>query len=323
MSNTRASEDEKKNQKGTTLSIQKKLEIDTVSGLLTGTFCSGVFNPWDRALYLSVTHKRAFLSWSNFSSPYHGFLQAVTQRAFLGSVYYIAQGELKNNMHPYLREQLHLSESTTQFCIGTTAGSINGLLTNWLSAVKYHAWSDKNHTFISSFNDMLSRGRYRTFMKGTFATMLRDTTFGGIYEVTRHLMRTYIPKPKDISADQNGREPQAVSSQLEFFSNSTAAGIAAIASGPFNYVRSVQYGTPPDKTPPNTWQALKDVWQESKDHIDKKFGKLRFFQERFRVGWGTARVSVGMAVGQKVFDMTRKKLTDHYKEPGSTVKPKT
>jgi hypothetical protein len=39
-------------------------------GLLGGISQAGLFNPWDRALYLSVKHNRPFLSGLNFINPY-------------------------------------------------------------------------------------------------------------------------------------------------------------------------------------------------------------------------------------------------------------
>jgi hypothetical protein len=53
-------------------------------GLIGGITQAGMFNPWDRALYLSVKHSRPFLSLSNFSRPYQGFWQAIVQVCLCG-----------------------------------------------------------------------------------------------------------------------------------------------------------------------------------------------------------------------------------------------
>src|SRR3990167_2918640 len=306
MSNTRTISDTKKSELDSTLRIQQQFSIDIACGLFTGAFCSGLFNPYDRALYLSVKCTRSFLSWKNFSSPYQGFSQAVIQRAFLGSVYYIVQGEMKSNLYPYLRNHLGTSESFAQFCIGISAGSVSGILTNSISAIKYHTWGQENRTFFSSVHEMWTLGSSRPFFKGTQATVARDVTFGCTYEILRSLMRNQLPKSND---KKNYKE-----SYLDFVCNSAAAGLATITSGPFNYARTMQYATPPSESPPTIWKALNNVWQESKNQPQKFLGKMRFFQQRFRVGWGTARVAVGMAVGQEIFDVTRSKLTDLYSE---------
>src|SRR5580704_11793431 len=109
-------------------SRKRQLSIDVTAGLISGICCSGLFNPWDRALYLSVKNDRPFLSADHFKQPYQGFSQSIVQRAFLGSIYYIMQGELKYHMYPYLRHDLHASETFSQFCIGSSAGSLSGLL---------------------------------------------------------------------------------------------------------------------------------------------------------------------------------------------------
>ena len=93
------------------LNYKQKFNIDVASGLIAGIANSGFFNPWDRALYLSVKHNRPFLSMQNFKSPYQGFSQALVQRSFLGSIYYIAQGELNSYLFPYLRNNLDLSQT--------------------------------------------------------------------------------------------------------------------------------------------------------------------------------------------------------------------
>ena len=275
----------------------KKLNVTFASGFFTGMFCSALFNPWDRALYLSVKNNIPFISWNNFTSPYQGFSQAIVQRAFLNSIYFVMQSEMKYYMDPYLRNNLGFTEASSQFCIGIGAGSVSGIFTNGISAVKYHMWGDINRSFYSSAQQMWSSGGFDPFFKGTLATMGRDMVFGSVYEVLRTLIRAEL-----LKHNYGLKE-----SHLDFFSNSTAAGIATIASGPLNYVRNIQYATPPHMKSPTTRAVLKNVWDESKQHASFS-ARMWFFQQRFRVGWGTARVAVGMAVSQKVFDVTCTKL---------------
>lgn len=271
----------------------QKFNVTMASGFFTGMFCSALFNPWDRALYLSVKNNISFLSRDNFTSPYHGFSQAIVQRAFLNSIYFVMQSEMKYYMDPYLRNNLNLSEASSQFCIGMSAGSVSGALTNSISAIKYHMWGDENRSFYSSAKQMRSSGGIEPFFKGTSATMGRDMVFGSAYEVLRTQIRAELLK---YDCEYHTE-----------IANGTAAGIATIASGPLNYVRNMQYATPPHNKSSTTRTILKNVWDESKQHA-ALLEKMGFFQQRFRVGWGTARVAVGMAVSQKVFDMTCAKL---------------
>ncbi|KTD06399.1 hypothetical protein Lgra_3176 [Legionella gratiana] len=282
---------------------KQKFNIDVVSGLLAGASNSGLFNPWDRALYLSVKHNRPFLLFQNFKSPYQGFSQAFVQRAFLGGIYYVAQGELNRYLLPYLRNTLGVSQTLSQFFVGMTAGSIGGVLTNSISAIKYHTWGQENASFRSSIREMWGLGGIAPFLKGTTATMTRDMFFGSTYEMLRSLMNNTTKKSENKTSDAN--QPA-----LEFIYNASAAGMATIVSSPFNYVRNMQYATPPNFKPPSMQEVLTKVWSESKDSQRSFLGRMSFFQQQFRIGWGTARVAVGMAVGQKLFNWTQEQLSN-------------
>jgi hypothetical protein len=58
--------------------------INTVAGIVCGLFQAGLFNPWDRALYLSVRDRRHFLHPANFKNPFQGFWQAIVHRTISG-----------------------------------------------------------------------------------------------------------------------------------------------------------------------------------------------------------------------------------------------
>lgn len=75
-------------------------------------------------------------------------------------------------------------------------------------------------------------------------------------------------------------------------------------SGPFNYVRNIKYSFPADIEPPSTSQILRDVWREA---LSKPTTAARaiLLQERFRIGWGTGRVAVGMAFTNLVYEQCK------------------
>lgn len=276
-----------------------QLNINLVSGVFTGTFCTGLMSPWDRALYLAVKNQRKFLLSANFTKPYQGLSQAMMQRALFGGVYYVAQGQIRHDFYPYLRDELKLNDPTANFAVGVAAGSINGVMTNSTATIKYHCWNHENLNFYTAAKEMWSTGGLPPFIKGTRATVTRDIVFGTTYEVLRHLLQSVGQKKSDEQTP-----PQI----LQFVSNGVAAATANVTSSPFNFARSMQYATPPSQAPLSIVKILKNIWQES----GKERGnlcRLSFFQHRFQVGWGTARVAVGMALGQKVFDMAREAVT--------------
>lgn len=65
-----------------------KKDASFTCGMITGVFVAGLFNPYDRALYLSVKERRPFRSRQNFVNPYRGFLQTVGIRAFSGGLWF-------------------------------------------------------------------------------------------------------------------------------------------------------------------------------------------------------------------------------------------
>lgn len=115
-------------------------------GIFSGLIQAGVFNPWDRALYLSVMHHRPFLRAENFVNPMAGVMQTITQRAISSGLYFplediFSEWLTKQNMNI---EKPH-SQRTINFVAGLLAGSINGLILNPLSSVKVSRSRLHNH----------------------------------------------------------------------------------------------------------------------------------------------------------------------------------
>jgi len=268
-----------------------------ISGAFTGMVIAGVFNPWDRALYLSVKHRRPFLHRSNFKSPYHGFAQAVFQRTFSGGIYFIAQSEMQISLFPYLHETLKLSENISQVGVGLTTGLINGALTSPLTVIRYKCWGKEKASLMGTARYMWKHDGPKIFFKGTYDMLARDMLFGCTYESLRHLFKQQGPKIEEHQAT------------LNFAWNALAACSATIVSAPFNYTRNIKYATPAGQKPPSMKDTLLEVWREAREQSTKQaFGRSRYIQQRFKLGWGTARVGVTMAVGQQVFDRVKQQL---------------
>ena len=67
-------------------------------GILSGLLQAAIFNPWDRALYLSVKHDRKFLHWLNFKNPFAGLMQTITQRALSSGLYFPLEDIFKDRL---------------------------------------------------------------------------------------------------------------------------------------------------------------------------------------------------------------------------------
>lgn len=111
-------------------------------GIFSGLIQAAVFNPWDRALYLSVSNHRPFLRMENFKHPMAGVMQTITQRAVSSGLYFplediFAEALMK---HSRKRDQAH-SARTINFVAGLLAGATNGFFLNPFSSVKVSLFS--------------------------------------------------------------------------------------------------------------------------------------------------------------------------------------
>lgn len=70
-------------------------------------------------------------------------------------------------------------------------------------------------------------------------------------------------------------------------------------------MRNIKYGWSAHSVPPGSVRILLDLAKEAKAQGKDAPG---FLQNRLRLGWGTARVAVGMAVGQYLYEFTKDRL---------------
>ena len=169
-----------------------------LAGLASGVAVAGLFNPWDRALYLSVLHSRPFLRRANFSHPYQGFWQVCVHRTLTGGLYF----PLFDAAQPMVREIITkgVGKSTSEaeqsamlhFACGNFAGGFSGVVLNGLTAVKYASWAASQHAphkpppgFFATARSMWAAGGISPFTKGINATVVRDTIFGGVFALTK------------------------------------------------------------------------------------------------------------------------------------------
>ena len=120
----------------TSSSITTKISKLLSCGLLSGLIQAATFNPWDRALYLSVKENRNFLNPLNFIDPFAGVLQTIIQRTISSGLYFpleeifikILKDNYSNILSPYW----------ITLNAGNIAGAINGIIMNPVSSIKYH-----------------------------------------------------------------------------------------------------------------------------------------------------------------------------------------
>jgi len=98
-------------------------------GLASGTLTTILFNPYDRALFLSVRDHRPFLSRQNFLTPYQGLWQSIGIRAISGGLWF----PLEHFFKAYFKDNL-------SFLAGSAAGICSSAILNPMTAIKYQTW---------------------------------------------------------------------------------------------------------------------------------------------------------------------------------------
>ena len=279
-------------------STQARIEMPVHSsayccGLLAGVAQAGVFNPYDRALYLAVKENRSFLSLQNWKAPYSGFFQSIGGRALSSGLYFPLEHYFLHFIRPRADDDTTSSSYSQQhFIAGTAAGAANAIVLNPLSAIKYKTWGrEVSQGMWAEASRMLNKaGGLRPFWNGLLPTLYRDVVFGGCYTYLRFRF-------------------QSLGHLEQWQANCLAAALATIASGTFNYLRNIQYGTKSRERALSTWMILNDLrWETAQQETAQR--KAHFLMTRLRIGWGTARVALGMSLGHTVYDVLQDYLAN-------------
>lgn len=139
---------------------------------------------------------------------------------------------------------------------------------------------------------MYRKGGIQRFFLGSSATIYRDLIFGGLFALCRHEQTLLMRR-----ADGGIERP---SKTRAFIVNVISASVATLASSPLNYVRVVHYATPAEVKPDSTMTILKALWANSKAQ-GGTWAQFVYLGQRLRIGWGTARVGVGMAFSATIY----------------------
>lgn len=282
--------------------------VDFISGFIAGiicagTICAGIFHPIDRAYYLSMKENRPFLTKINFIHPWHGLNQTLLHRSIIGSSYYIVQAK----MNDFITSNVPANDLGQRSVVGLSAGASYSLMTNTAAMIKAHTWPDSSRTFITSFKDIISTQGWRTLARGQKASLSRDTVHGSTYEILRYELN------KQSQTHLSVEVYSQYQNSIHFINNCCAACIGTSLGSPFNYARTIQFATSPQETLPTVSAILKNFLTEARSYSTIG-GQLLFFQKKLRIGIGTGRAALGMAVGQLIFDEAREILNESNKK---------
>mmetsp|Transcript_43188 Transcript_43188/g.78555 ORF Transcript_43188/g.78555 Transcript_43188/m.78555 type:complete len:298 (+) Transcript_43188:85-978(+) len=260
--------------------VQQKFEDYSpfISGFLAGMSVTAALHPWDRALYLSVIRDTPFLSRVNWQNPYGGLSQTLVGRSVSSGLYFPL-------------EQMCSQAIGSNIIGGQTASVIIGLVLNPLNLVKYQCWGQEQYTsFKATALKLYGDAGPLVFLRGAMPTMIRDGIFGVCFGCRKSFQR-----------DGEGNEP------MNFAVAVLCAALGTTLSSPFNYIRNLAFAEP-------SWMELESmkskraywdrVWMEMLNDVraqDTIGQAVRCLQARFRLGWGTLRVAVGMGLTDQAF----------------------
>lgn len=150
---------------------------------------------------------------------------------------------------------------------------------------------EKERGMIQEAKHMWQRGGVSPFFHGFVPTILRDVVFGGTYTFIRFQLNRFQLKDSEYSGGE----------QAQWASNMGAAALATVISGPFNLARNVQFATGSTEARPTISEVIMNLFSKASEK-ESMLDRLKYLQNRLRVGWGTFRVAAGMALGQQVYD---------------------
>mmetsp|Transcript_124036 Transcript_124036/g.358710 ORF Transcript_124036/g.358710 Transcript_124036/m.358710 type:complete len:282 (-) Transcript_124036:71-916(-) len=239
-------------------------------GIVSGLVMTGALNPWDRALYLSVVHRTSFFDRSNWQHPFRGILQTVGQRGLSSGLYFPL-------------EEACSRWTSSAVVGGQLAGIINGAMLNPIALVKHQNWGSKEGaSFVETSMHLYRYAGLKVFTHGLAVTMCRDAIFGFCFSLRKTAWHCQ---------DERGA----------FAASMVFAALGTVLSSPFNYIRNITYASilASDGTSRSMRRRVEALLLEFAADVRRQETPLRsaqFVQERLKLGWGSFRVAVGMAM---------------------------
>lgn len=262
-----------------------------VSGFAAGIAVTGLLNPYDRALYLSVAKRRPFLHKCNWRHPFQGLGQSIVGRAISTGLWFPLERASFQTLNSH-DATAALPSGIRAAMAGQIAGCTNALILSPLNFVKYQTWGlpEGKRSFQRTALKVVRTAGASAFFRGLPATLYRDCVFGGLFGWMRTKLR-----------HAGGQDKPSPGIIQRFFSDAAAAGAATALSAPFNFARNMQFAQPIMENPMSSTDALRILWREARAETSS-IASARLVVRRLNVGWGTLRVSGGMALTACFFD---------------------
>lgn len=248
-----------------------------ISGIIGGIANVVLFNPFDRALYLSTGKSSHPFKKQYFQNPFQGVSNAMFQRiisyGFYEPINDILYQHISNNK---------ISDKYSGILSSVATCCFTGVITSPVSSIKMTNWNtDHDKKLIKLAKIMYKDGGFRSFFRGTAITMQREMIFGAILGY--------------LTVNYNN--------QKNFYLDLMSFSIATIIASPVNYIRIIIYRSPIDSTP-----SIKHIIDQLSNDIKIVYNKTTLFKtmkyviiNKFNVGWGTIRVALGMSISRHIY----------------------
>lgn len=139
---------------------------EVISGLTTGILTAILFNPIDKAIYVSTTKNLSILNKDVWSKCFNGTLNTILTRLVTSGLYFTFLDKLSTTYSPF-----HTAFITSFAC---------NIITNPIQLIKYHSWYN-NLSINESSRFIYGKYGIKGFGIGFSSIFLRDLCFNYLY----------------------------------------------------------------------------------------------------------------------------------------------
>lgn len=142
------------------------MNTEIISGVFTGILSSIIFNPIDKAIYISTTKNITILDKSIWVKPYKGSFNTISTRIINSGLYF-----------SYLDYYSKITNKNSNVALMT---AICCSITNPIQLIKFNSWYN-NRSIKESIEILYKKNGFKAFTIGLPSLIIRDFIFNYIY----------------------------------------------------------------------------------------------------------------------------------------------
>ncbi|MEK7801475.1 MAG: hypothetical protein AAB276_03380, partial [Pseudomonadota bacterium] len=156
----------------------KKLTIGCISGGLNTI----LFNPYDRAIYLSVMNKKTIFEKKFWKKPYQGVGQAFIHRTISYGMYFPFLAIWEENLQYLIPKKTEMT-----LVSNILAGTSVAILTFPIASIKMYTWNNPHRDSIMKIGkELYCKHGKSLFTRGLGTTICRDIIFSSIFGLSTY-----------------------------------------------------------------------------------------------------------------------------------------